>query len=155
MCPTPHKTRGWGRRRRRAQRSRSGQAWTGEEWVQDVREGLIRCSLAMARPHWGLSLHLRRRRRGRIVGARGCRKTPPERLKRNHVKQTRILPKTDDDFSNVPSMADGPQFTEIVALLAEILVLDYQEHKKITVGSPLQSNRNAKLNSLRLVQDEE
>jgi len=71
------------------------------------------------------------------------------------VKQTRILPKTDDDFSNVPSMADGPQFTEIVALLAEILVLDYQEHKQITVGSPAQSNRNAKLNSLRLVQDEE
>jgi hypothetical protein len=71
------------------------------------------------------------------------------------VKQTRILPKTDDDFSNVPSMADGPQFTEIVALLAEILVLDYQEHQQITVGSPPQSNRNAKLNSLRLVQDEE
>lgn len=89
------------------------------------------------------------------MGVRGCRKNPPERLKRNHVKQIRILPKIDDDFSNVPRMADGPQFTEIVALLAEILVLDYQEHKQITVGSPAQSNRNAKLNSLRLVQDEE
>jgi len=89
------------------------------------------------------------------VGARGCRKTPPERLKRYHVKQPHILPKTDDDFSIVPRIADGPQFTEIVALFAEILVLDYQEHKQITVGSPPQSNRNAKLNSLRLVQDEE
>jgi hypothetical protein len=85
----------------------------------------------------------------------GCRKTPPEGFKSNPVKQRRILHRADEHFSNAPLVADGPKCTEIVALLAEILVLDYQEHKQITVGSPPQSNRNIRLNSLRLVQDEE
>jgi hypothetical protein len=71
------------------------------------------------------------------------------------VKQTRIVYSADEHSSTTPVIADGPQFTEIVTLLAEILVLDYQEHKQITVGSPPRNNRNAKLNSLRLVQDEE
>ena len=42
MCPTPHKPRGWGRRRRRAERLAAGRPG------QAVREGLIRCSLRSA-----------------------------------------------------------------------------------------------------------
>ncbi|MGZ8386137.1 MAG: hypothetical protein ACXWWI_09260, partial [Nitrospira sp.] len=92
---------------------------------------------------------------GVSLGNGVCRKTPPEGFKSNPVKQRRILHRADEHFSNTPLVADGPKCTEIVALLAEILVLDYQEHKQITVGSPPQSNRNIRLNSLRLVQDEE
>jgi hypothetical protein len=36
-------------------------------------------------------------------------------------------------------------FNEIVSLLAEILILDYQQHKRVTVGSPPLSNRKFRL----------
>jgi hypothetical protein len=40
------------------------------------------------------------------------------------------------------STIDASLFNEIVALLAEILVLDFQQDKQITVGSPPQTGRN-------------
>jgi hypothetical protein len=81
--------------------------------------------------------------------------SPAALEKRKLVKQTRIGHRADEHSSTAPLIADGTQFTEIAALLAEILVLDYQEHRQITVGSPPQTHRNGRLNSLRLVQDEE
>jgi hypothetical protein len=109
----------------------------------------------MARPHWGLSLRFAPAATRAHLGGPGVSKDSPECVKRNLVKQTRTLYSADGHSSIAPVIADGPPFKEIIALLAEILVLDYQEHKQITVGSPPRNNRNVKLNSLRLVQDEE
>lgn len=156
-CPTPHKAWGWDRQGGRGHSAlAAGRPGRAEATREETREGLIRCSMAMARHHCGAqsSIHAGGDA-GVSWGNGGCRKTPPEGLKSNPVKQRHILHRADEHFSNTPLIADGPKCTEIVALLAEILVLDYQEHKKITVGSPPQSNRNIKLNSLRLVQDEE
>jgi len=52
------------------------------------------------------------------------------------VKHTLNLDRANEKASTIPVIADGALFNEIVALLAEMLVLDYQEHKRITVSSP-------------------
>lgn len=51
----------------------------------------------------------------------------------------------------LPAQLDG----ELVRILADILVEDFQADRGLTVGSLPQNNRNIRLNSLRLVQDEE
>ncbi len=63
------------------------------------------------------------------------------------MKQTRILNRADKHFPTTPLIVDGPLFNEIFALLAEILVLDFQEHKQITVSSHPQTNRKFLPNS--------
>ena len=57
------------------------------------------------------------------------------------MSRTRILNRANEHSSTAPLLVDGPFFNELVALLAEILALDYQEHKQITVSSPPRSDR--------------
>lgn len=64
------------------------------------------------------------------------------------MKQTRIVNSADTQSPTAPLIADEPLRNEIVALLAEILVLDFQEHTHITVSSPPQTNRRLLPNAL-------
>ena len=57
------------------------------------------------------------------------------------MKHTRILNRADKHFPTAPLIVDGLLLNEIVALLAEILVLDFQEHTQITVNSPPPTHR--------------
>jgi hypothetical protein len=45
------------------------------------------------------------------------------------------------------SVREEQTFSEIVALLSEILVLDFQQHKAITVGSPPLGSRKDNSNT--------
>jgi hypothetical protein len=77
----------------------------------------------------------------------GCRETPPSSRKRNQVKQTPILNRADKHFPTAPLIVDELLLNEIVVLLAEILVLDFQGYMQITVSSPPQTNRKFLPNS--------
>jgi hypothetical protein len=57
------------------------------------------------------------------------------------VKQIRFLNGADKRSPTAPLRVDEPLFNELVALLAEMLMLDYQEHTQVTVSSPPRSDR--------------
>ena len=58
------------------------------------------------------------------------------------MKQIRVLNGANKRSPTAPLRVDEPLFNEMVALLAEMLMLDYQEHTQVTVSSPPQTNRN-------------
>jgi hypothetical protein len=57
----------------------------------------------------------------------------------------RLLNGADKHSPTAPLRVDEPLFNEMVALLAEILMLDYQEHTQVTVCSPPRTDHKTPL----------
>lgn len=53
----------------------------------------------------------------------------------------RFLNGADKRSPTAPLRVDEPLFNEMVVLLAEILMLDYQEYTQVTVSSPPRIDR--------------
>lgn len=106
------------------------------------REGRLRCSSATARHRWGP----KDRSTPAVTRAHTKEDGGVVRLPRFAMKDLRkeLLILNDELCSEgAPSVLDARSFNEIVAILTEILVLDFQRHKEITVGSPPRSVRKS------------